>query len=788
MPRDNYWEWENRPAPQAKAGSYRRKYGTSWWGKQFLAALERMDYSGRLGRGKTYANKGLVEKLEQPRPGRLSAEVRGSMPRPYEITIDWTPWTKGQAEAIREDIQGNPAILGKLLTGTLPEELMDVLKARDLTLFPSNFGQLRATCSCPDYAVPCKHMAALLYVMAGAIDADPFYLFAVRGLDLKAGLVPPSETEKAQKVIKLADLLQPVAATPPFSWDEALYRSVDFTTITDTGWRAVSKLPDRPAFDGGDDFLSFLDKVYTAASRYAGKLYKKDAEAVSPASELIPPGGQLELHQDKDLLLSKLAFFNDEDEALLELQQSGVFLAWLQDLEQLDRHQLTKETSGVLLFFQLARTLVQRKAYVPRLLEAAPGEYLVQYVPASSDPALNETLESCYQLLAPTLLYYVDDAGDFSEFRAKREGEQLLSCFIGLLVGGATANRVAETPARGLFLLRGRRRFDLLGTEGFPLAIDRWLSQLYLAERRYGIILKIEEVTDGLRVEVLITDREDTQDQLPVALHSWMQGSVPPAEKLTVVKTLSFLSAHFPELNDYLAENGKSAMRFSVNGFTPVLTAVLPSMEALGIRVLLPAALRKLLRPALGLNAQSKPGTEVFELSGIISLDSILRFSWQAALGDQPVSEDEFRNLLTTSTGLVKFREQYVMIDEAEVARLLKQLDGGAPILPPHERLEALFTEEYLGGPVRIGPDLRRLIEKLRTCGPTPLPHALHATLRPYQQRGYDWLYLNAGLGFGSILADDMGLGKTLQVITLLLKYAEEGLLDQEKAIVIVPD
>ncbi len=790
MPRDNHWGWSKRPAPRAKAGSYRRQYGTSWWGKEFLAALERMDYSGRLGRGKTYANKGLVEKLEQPRPGELHAAVQGSMPRPYRVTVNWTPWTPAQARGVVEAIRANPALLGQLLTGTLPEELMEVLRARDLTIFPRTFAELGADCSCPDYAEPCKHMAALFYVMAGAIDADPFYLFGLRGLDLKAELTPPAETEAEEEedaVTQLADLLQPVAGTPAFAWAEDVYRGIDFATITDTGWRAVSRLPDRPAFDGGGDLRAFLDKRYTTAARYAERLWKRDDAALPPATELLPPGGQLELHLDRDLRFANLASFDEEDEPLLDIRRPDALLEWLQQLEQLDRHLLPKEARSLLLYFQLARTLVQRKSHVPRLLVAGPGEYLLQYVPSGSDPALTATLEQCYRLVAPTLLYYVDEREEFQEFRSRREGEQLLSALMGMLVREATGKLTEDAPARRLFLLDGRQRFDLLGTEGFPAAIGRWLSQLYLAERRYGIIFQIEEEADGLRVEVLITDREDRQERLPLPLADWLAETIAPAERLRVIKTLAFLAGHFPELTAYVAGSGKVAMHFSVDGFTPVLTAVLPSMEALGIRVLLPAALRKLLRPALGLHVQTKPGTEAFELSGIISLDNILSFSWQAALGGQAVSEAEFRQLLGESTGLVKFRESYVMLDEGEVARLLKQLDAGGPALQPHERLEALFTEEYEGGPVRMGAELRALVEKLRTRVPAPLPRDLRATLRPYQQRGYDWLHLNAALGFGSILADDMGLGKTLQVITLLLKYAEEGLLDTQKAIVIVP-
>ena len=784
MPRKNTWGWYRpNPAPQARAGSYRRKYGTSWWGKEFLAALQRMDYSGRLSRGQTYANKGLVENIQQPRPGKLTAEVQGSQPRPYRVRLDWTPWPTTQAGRVLQAIRDNPALHGQLLTGTLPPELLEVVRAQGLTLFPQEFTELNADCSCPDWAVPCKHMAAVFYVMAGAIDADPFELFRMRGLDLREALTPPEE-EANDAVPELTDLLQPVAGTPIFNWDEALATSIDFGHFADQGWEAVRRLPEQPAFDAGGDFQAFLNKVYTQSARYASKLWKK--EATAPVTELLPPATQLELHLDADLHLIRLAAYDEQDEARLDLTTDAALLDWLQQIEQLEPHLLNKEARSLLLAFQLARTQVQRKSLVPALLHDAPDtSYLIQYLPVATTEELTDTLQRFDRLVAPTLLYV--EREEFYEFRSEQAGRQLLAALMGCMIREATAGMEEDNPARRLFLLRGRQRFTLVGTEGFGEAVHRYLGQLHLADQRFSPVVRVVEVDDGLSVDVLVHDREQAdKSQPPVPLGEWLTGAE-RADRLRLIKTLSFLAGHFPQLSDYLAAQGAGTMHFSVHNFTPVLTAVLPSMEALGIRVLLPAPLRKLLRPQLGLIAQTKPGTQVFELSGIVSLHNILQFNWQLALGDQFLSKEEFMQLAESAGGLVRWKEQYVMLDRTEVARLIDKLAAGQPELKPHERLQALFTEEYEGGPVRLGPELTRLITRLREGSAPATPPGLNATLRPYQERGYAWLHTNAALGFGSVLADDMGLGKTLQVITLLLKYVEEGLLEREKAIVIVP-
>ena len=96
-----------------------------------------------------------------------------------------------------------------------------------------------------------------------------------------------------------------------------------------------------------------------------------------------------------------------------------------------------------------------------------------------------------------------------------------------------------------------------------------------------------------------------------------------------------------------------------------------------------------------------------------------------------------------------------------------------------------MFTEEYDGAPVRLSKEVRELVDKIRKGARTQVLSGIDATLRPYQQTGFEWMYANAHLGLGSVIADDMGLGKTLQVITLLEKYREAGGLEERKALVV---
>ncbi|MEM9928320.1 MAG: SNF2-related protein [Bacteroidota bacterium] len=780
-----HWFSDYRPAPAARAGAYRRKYGTTWWGKQFLEALERADNTGRLSRGKTYANKGLVLNIQSSGPGRLTAEIQGSRSRPYRISMDWTPWSAAQAQTILQAIQQNPALRARLLAGDLPNSLLTILEAHNLSIFPINFRDLGLNCNCPDYAMPCKHQAALLYVIAADIDGDPFQLLKLRGLDLQKALQAAGEA--AATVIPTIDsLLQDITPAPTYRWDEATFQHLHFNGLTDAGWRAVAQLPPTPPFAGDGELTPFLEKIYAKAARAAAQRYPKgNRQAI--VVHTLPPGGRLELHLDQQLGLHHLTSYNDTDEPLLTIEDEPALLAWLGRLETIDRHLLDAEARTLLLFFQLARRSAEVRAYVPEIIAQPAEKYLLRYVPATNEPAAKDLLDAVYTLASPVLLYGENSAGETQEFIPEEAPRTLLSFLIGLLVKqGLSGQLTADAPARCLFLLDQPQQFSLVGTAGFPAAMQRWLAELHLAERDYQPVFRIEEDDEELLVDVLVNERARTQ--VPSKFVDWQSTPTGQGPAGTEVLTLlGSLARHFPDLERYLAAAGAKPLRYTVAAFTPMLLAVLPAMEALGLQVLLPTPLRKLLRPRLGLRADSQESADASERSGILSLAGLLTFDWQASLGDQYLTEDEFRALLNQADGLVKLKEGYAFVDPAEVAKLLAQLNAGPPVLKPHERLHAVFTEEHDGQPVRLSPRLRRQIEAIRQAKPTPVPSGIRATLRPYQEVGYDWLYNNSRLGFGSVIADDMGLGKTLQVITLLERFREDGALAKEKALVIVP-
>jgi uncharacterized Zn finger protein len=163
-----------------KARSKRGAIGEQWWSRRFIGVLESYGMSGRLARGRSYARAGQVLdfKLTQ---GKVTARVQGSRIRPYDVRIGVLPLTTAQWRRVQERLAGQALFRAKLLAGEMPHEIEEVFAECGTPLFPRSAADLDMHCSCPDWGVPCKHLAAVCYVLAEEFDRDPFAMLAWRG-------------------------------------------------------------------------------------------------------------------------------------------------------------------------------------------------------------------------------------------------------------------------------------------------------------------------------------------------------------------------------------------------------------------------------------------------------------------------------------------------------------------------------------------------------------------------------------------------------------------------------
>lgn len=173
----------SKPRPVAggiKARSARGAIAKTWWSERFVAVLEGFGLGSRLQRGRSYARKGQVMSLEVT-AGSVHALVQGSRARPYRVRIGITAYGKAEWARIEGALAADAWYTASLLAGEMPQDIEDLFVGEGLPLFPGQADDVAMDCSCPDWEVPCKHLAAVFYLLAEAFDEDPFAILAWRG-------------------------------------------------------------------------------------------------------------------------------------------------------------------------------------------------------------------------------------------------------------------------------------------------------------------------------------------------------------------------------------------------------------------------------------------------------------------------------------------------------------------------------------------------------------------------------------------------------------------------------
>ncbi len=178
-------DWRNsysgpRPANGIKAKNQRGAIGETWWSKRFLEVLHSFHMGARLDRGRSYARKGQVLNIDIE-SGLVTAKVQGSSSRPYKVEIKLKELSKKEWEQVEKALVERAIFLASLLAGEMPKDIEEAFKEVKLSLFPSRVSDLKTACSCPDSSNPCKHIAAVYYILAEQFDEDPFLLFTWRG-------------------------------------------------------------------------------------------------------------------------------------------------------------------------------------------------------------------------------------------------------------------------------------------------------------------------------------------------------------------------------------------------------------------------------------------------------------------------------------------------------------------------------------------------------------------------------------------------------------------------------
>ncbi|MFZ5686730.1 MAG: SNF2-related protein [Bacillota bacterium] len=850
-----------------------KQYGKTWWGNAWVEAMERIDYNtNRLPRGRSYANAGRVSEIQIDPKGRVLARVKGTRPTPYKIEIKLKGFTPGERKAIETIIAKDPALAAELSMGRLPETILRLLEEKNISLLPAAWDDITTTCSCPDWANPCKHLAAIYYIIANEIDKDPLILFKLRNLDTgemmrAAGFgSPQSGTESAPtegitagipgfisyREAKIA--VQDYATAEPGNhagkadrqgrWEQGA-ASVDLSALAGNreSESIFALLSDFPLFYPGGNFkelllkaykniscameklelrendLSFKDVAFTLLYPSAGQMRKSllkkhpvqrydsqfffftaPAASASGEEKLPPAFVHSPAGEERTLNMPLTA-----GEKLILRRKKGVQLplgAVVDLFLSLPFGLPANHTSPWADFLNavtaVTRALAGSSSFVPVLRglegetsDKGQGSFYVVYRPLDRSGKLQAVMDYLVSIMPLGFLFCQGEKGVLEGTAAVDEFLTLVltyivGCFAG--IKPSTGDKVARS-----FFCGEPYRAEKFEEQQTAKAISDWLGWLNLRPAAIAPVIDIGMPKPGMDKFTLRVKVEDKRDPLAPVLRLKEVFAADREELFSlpiafvrqeVARQLTVAGEHVPTLKKLLSYKGEKLANLAPPTLAEFLTRGQQICSLLGIRVMIPKALQQIAVPRVALAAKTTGGKE----KGIsyFNLDEMLEFSWQVSLGGITLSGEEFRKLAESAAGVVKFRDQYLLLQPEEVSGILKKLHEPVPQLSAMETLQAAVTGEAAGAIFNPDRVLRQLVDDLGTTREISLPSGLIADLRPYQQRGFTWLYHNTVRGLGSCLADDMGLGKTVQVIALIVKLKEEGWLEKP-ALVVCP-
>jgi uncharacterized Zn finger protein len=263
-----------------KAQSRRGTFGESWWARRWIEVLEGFHIGVRLGRGRSYARRGQVLSIDIEK-GKVSAKVQGSRARPYRVTMKVKVLGKTEWKKLAQALSSKAVFAAKLLAGEMPERIEEAFHESGLSLFPDKRADLRTDCSCPDWSNPCKHIAAVFYLLGEEFDRDPFLIFKLRGMEREEliGLLGGAASAKGRKgrteITPASGGEQeaqaetgPLSADPGLFWGQVLPEDEQSEEVRIPGLCAAlpKQLGSFPFWRGQERFLPALEDLYRRAS------------------------------------------------------------------------------------------------------------------------------------------------------------------------------------------------------------------------------------------------------------------------------------------------------------------------------------------------------------------------------------------------------------------------------------------------------------------------------------------------------------------------------------------
>lgn len=814
----------------------------TWWSRKWLDTLLESADEQAVKQGLKFVERGQVTSIDII-DNRVISVVKGPNGGVHNNYIVFPKFKDEKADVFMNLLMQQPAEMLALKNGAMNPPLELLLAKSGLTLFDS-IADVKMGCDCRD-PVPCKYIVATFVKIAEQADSSPNLLFKLHGLDLEAyrehhTLEANLEAPQEQKIVRALGgkskiFEQTVDNRLDFAEDSSdslfansqasvtrtprqILPQFDFDSWKDYSRILPAMLPNYPKFCPAGNFRkSFTDELEGCRKFFANyENFDQFLEhyRVNNSKTFIAENEALRIYHKNGWRwhFDHLNEGGNVIETGLSVPQVMGAVSWLGG-RNLSWHHYT--ACYLFLLLKVAFHLVRTGAIYPQVFWTHKDVAQVRWLPAEMLPDILGIVADL-EAAAPQKFAFTAREEEFVEMA--EPAEQVLSLFISQLLRFAHTYKPALKTNHGNLLsffftcVSGRLAGNMLSV---PAGIQKWFSVYSSLDFRTQLLFKCYESGEQVALEVFVIDT----DKLTPLSTLFEEND---ARLLSILNILNGIADSFKPMGTYIENRAASPIMMQGAVLLQFLQDCLKKLEIFGIKTEIPKNLMNVGKPKPKIRLQ---GSMSF---GAFTANDLLDFDWEVAIGDENVSAEEFLELAENADGLLKYKSQYVEVSAEDLQRIREQIEGHAkgakgpnagvegsagsenagkdsagsaagtegaigesaddePVITQAKLVQACFTGECDGIPVDMAGEFKQQFDSWRSETEVALPEHLNATMRPYQVRGYSWMYKNLEIGFGCILADDMGLGKTLQVIAFLLKMHEEGKLAEKKALVVLP-
>ena len=529
-------------------------FGKTWWGERWLNALSGIDDANRIPRGASYAKNGKVKSLKI-NANKISAVVQGTWN--YFVDIEIPEFETDRFENFISCLREKPAVISKLLNRELDPEILEIAQKSGLKVFPRKWSDIKMRCDCPDHAVPCKHLAAVIYTISREIDNNPFMVFKLHGVDLVEELQKRGLTIDAETLIEVPAIDCLFEKDKKCQSEEEFFRT-DFSVINDNIQAIGNILPkDTPFYPNANFYKKYSIQAVAIAKTAKNILEKKSDffDRIFPAKT----AKKLTHETDFQILVDSDFSFRLEETSSGE---NWTFKEVLPQVFNIPQDYITDYSPSVVALNQLiicTLYLLASGNFAPAVFKTPLNYYVALWFGTKIDSAVDDVLNNLEKLVPPEFLT-AKPSNARKYYPIKRRAGLTVSLIMAFLISEVSKTDM-DDKIWEFFFRQKLERFNSPGEKEIPGSIKAWTDRLFFNTDEHAYQLLVSEANkQTFELEISVGIKKDT-----VMLREILQLQKYEAEKFKILKELSLISSFLVGYEKYINSEASEPMVYDLN-------------------------------------------------------------------------------------------------------------------------------------------------------------------------------------------------------------------------------